>query len=371
MTGLSHFLEHMMFKGTDRYGKGEIDYITTRNGGSNNAFTTHDYTTYYFSFASDRWWTALEIEADRMSNNRLDPEEFELERRVIIEELKMQLDTPWEALRLAVEKESFERHPYRFPVIGFSEDVLALSLEQMLEHYQFFYVPNNAILVVVGDFAKAKVLERVEELFGPLPRGKIPEVVTPVEPSRVRQMRLEVRKPTQVPRMLFAFRAPSVRDSGHYAMQILDKVLSGGKLSRLYRRLIEKERVASLAISLFDLTFDPHLFSVHLELQDGIDLAKVERMVFEEVDELCRFTIPENELQRAKNQCITECLGDFETGMDQAIQLGLLETLDCFEYWQNYAERIQRLTAEEVKRTASRYWSCQQATVGILLDDKR
>ena len=130
-TGISHFLEHMMFKGTGRFGPGEIDRITALHGGSNNAFTTQDYTAYFFSFASDRWVCALEIEADRMSNNRFDPRQFELERRVILEESRMEQDHPWGALRRSVELKAFERHPYRFPVIGLSRDIQALTVEQM------------------------------------------------------------------------------------------------------------------------------------------------------------------------------------------------------------------------------------------------
>jgi len=368
ITGIFHFLEHMMFKGTGRYQKGEIDSITASRGGHNNAFTSNDYTAYYFTFASDRWWPALEIEADRMRNNRFDPDEFELERKVIVEELKMERDSPWRALRQAVETNSFENHPYKFPVIGNYEDLLSITREQMIQYYRHFYAPNNATLVLVGDFHTERVLKRVKHLFAAIPRGKVPETTTILEPPRTRQTRVEVKKPTSILRMLIAFAAPSIRQKEHYALHILDRVLSGGKLSRLYRRLIEKERLASVVNTEFSETFDPYLFFIGVESHKEVDLEKVEAMIFEEIAALTQKPIPETELTRAKKQCITQLFASFETTLDQAIQLGLLETLLRYQYWNGYIQQIERLTAEEVRDVAARYWSPEQATVGIVLN---
>lgn len=368
-TGISHFLEHMMFKGTDRYDKGEIDYITTRNGGSNNAFTSNDYTAYYFNFASDRWQQALEIEANRMRNNRFDPHEFELEKQVVLEELKMDLDTPWGALRQAVEINSFEHHPYKYPVIGLYEDLVRITLDKMVDHYQRFYSPNNAILVIVGDFHRDEALKRIEEFFGALSPGQLCQPVTEPELRRSAQRRVEIRKPTHVPRMLLAFPSPSIRQREHYAVEILDNVLSEGKLGRFYQRLVEKERLASVITTEFNETIDPYLFFVRAELQENADVNRVEAVIFEEIEKLRQERISERELKRAKNQCIMQTLADFETSLGQAAQLGLLETLDRFEYWQSYREKILSLTAEEVRNTAEPYWSADQATVGIILND--
>ncbi|MGH9342007.1 MAG: M16 family metallopeptidase [Acidobacteriota bacterium] len=364
-TGISHFLEHMMFKGTDRYAKGEIDFITARNGGSNNAFTSNDYTAYYFNFASDRWTCALEIEAERMRNNRFDPDEFELERQVILEELKMDLDHPWGALRQAVEINSFEQHPYRHPVIGLYEDLVRISLEQMIGYYRQFYAPNNAALVITGDFDTPEALHRVEDLFGPLPPEEITEVLMPIEPERREQVRLEIRKPARVQRILMALPAPSVRHREHFAVQILDKILSEGKLSRFYRRLIERQRVASLATSEFGETFDPYLFFIRLELQPDADIETVQKMVFEELEQLRQESLSEQELERAKNQCIIQLLSGLETPLDQAVQIGLLETLYHHEYWHTYIDEIRSLDSEEVRKVAWYYFSPERATLGV------
>lgn len=366
-TGMSHFLEHMMFKGTSRYQKGEIDYLTMRQGGNSNAFTSHDYTAYYFSFASDRWWQALEIEADRMRNNLFEAEEFELEKQVIIEELKMDLDTPWGALRHAVEFQSFERHPYKYPVIGLHEDLAALTLERMIEFYNRFYLPNNAILVMAGDFKTEEAMKRVEELFGPIEAGEVPQVSTQPERRQPPPKRLEIKKPSHVSRMLLTFSAPSVRETDHYAMQLVDKILSQGKLSRFYQRLVERERIASLVSAEFGETFDPYLFFVRVELQENVSAARAEDVIFQEVESLAGQLPSEQEMLRAKNLCITEFLEDFETTLGQAAQLGLMETLDRYEYWLTYADRIRSVTTEEVRDVARRYLSPQQATIGIAL----
>jgi len=368
LTGVSHLLEHMMFKGSKAYSKGEIDFITTRLGGSNNAFTSRDYTAYYFSFASDRWTPALEIEADRMNNLVLDPEEFELERQVVLEELRMDLDSPWGSLRHAVEANSFRLHPYRHPIIGLEVDLVGLRLDDLKAHYRRHYVPNNATLVVVGDFATPEVMRKVEALFAPLPRGAVPDSHVPSEPKREKEVRVSVSKPTHVARMLWAYPAPSVREPEHYSIDLIDKIASEGKLGRLYRRLVEQEQLASLMSTEFDETLDPYLFFIRAELQPGIDPDRVERVIREELDRLQNDLVAENEFERARNQSLAQVLADFETTLDQAVQIGLLETLDRYEYWNDYSDRLQSLTRQDVRDAAEKYFKSSQGTLGVLVD---
>ncbi|HET9130121.1 MAG TPA: pitrilysin family protein, partial [Terriglobia bacterium] len=173
-TGKSHFLEHMLFKGTHRFKKGQIDLLTLKNGGSNNAFTSQDFTAYYFNFASDRWNIALEIEADRMVNCNFDPEEFEAEKKVVIEELKGGLDSPWGLLMQEVNAAAYKVHPYRNPIIGWLADVERATAEEQQAYYQKNYQPNNAILSIAGDFDTDRVLDDVLRLFGGIPAGNQP-----------------------------------------------------------------------------------------------------------------------------------------------------------------------------------------------------
>src|SRR2546422_3480035 len=192
-TGKSHFLEHMLFKGTERFKKGEIDLITLKNGGGNNAFTSHDFTAYYFNFASDRWDVALEIESDRMVNCAFDPDEFEAEKKVVIEELKTGLDSPWGLLLQEQEAAAFKVHPYRNPIVGWLQDVERATAEEQQAYYRRFYHPNNAVLVLVGDFDADKVLERVSRVCSDIPAGPAPAPMMLVEPDQLGERRLVVR----------------------------------------------------------------------------------------------------------------------------------------------------------------------------------
>src|SRR5215471_3602448 len=180
-TGKSHFLEHMLFKGTDRFKKGEIDLITLKNGGGNNAFTSHDFTAYYFNFASDRWEIALEIEADRMVNCAFEPEEFEAEKKVVIEELKTGLDSPWGLLLQEEEATAYKVHPYRNPIVGWLQDVERATAKEQQAYYRRFYHPNNATLVLAGDFDTEQVLQKVNTAFGSTPAGPAQDPMVLVE----------------------------------------------------------------------------------------------------------------------------------------------------------------------------------------------
>src|SRR5207237_7222173 len=241
-TGKSHVLEHMLFKGTDKFKKGEIDLLTLKNGGGNNAFTSHDFTAYYFSFASDRWQIALDIEADRMVNCAFDPEEFEAEKKVVIEELKTGLDSPWGLLLQEQEAAAFKVHPYRNPIVGWSQDVERATVEEQQAYYRRYYHPNNATLVLAGDFETNKVLAKVEHAFGSIPAGTPPPSMLLKEPTQRGERRIIVRWRSKVPRLAIAYHAPEIAHIDSYALQVLGVVLSEGKASSLYQRLVEREQ---------------------------------------------------------------------------------------------------------------------------------
>src|SRR5437870_3190559 len=192
-TGKSHFLEHMLFKGTDRFKKGEIDLLTLKNGGANNAFTSHDFTAYYFNFASDRWEIALEIEADRIVNCAFDPEEFEAEKKVVIEELKTGLDSPWGLLLQEQEATAFKVHPYRNPIVGWLQDVERATAQEQQAYYRRYYHPNNAVLVIAGDFDTDDVLKKVDRSFGSIAAGPQVAPMLLEEPPQRGERRLIVR----------------------------------------------------------------------------------------------------------------------------------------------------------------------------------
>ncbi|HEU5239822.1 MAG TPA: pitrilysin family protein, partial [Pyrinomonadaceae bacterium] len=275
-TGKSHFLEHMLFKGTERFKKGEIDLLTLKNGGGNNAFTSHDFTAYYFNFASDRWDIALEIEADRMVNCAFEPEEFEAEKKVVIEELKTGLDSPWGLLLQEQEASAFKVHPYRNPIVGWLQDVERASVEQQQAYYRRYYHPNNAILALVGDFDTDDVLRKVDRAFGSIPAGPAPPPMLLEEPPQRGERRLVVRWRSKVPRLAIAFHAPQIAVGDSYALQVLAVVLAEGKASRLYQRMVEREQSVTFVTAEYGESKDPTLFHIRAEARGEHSIDAVE-----------------------------------------------------------------------------------------------
>lgn len=368
-TGKSHFLEHMLFKGTARFKKGEIDLITLKNGGTNNAFTAHDFTAYYFSFASDRWEMALEIEADRIVNNLFDPEEFEAEKKVVIEELKTGLDSPWGPLMQELDATAFKLHPYRNPIVGWLQDVERASRGDMREYYRRYYHPNNATLVLVGDFDTEVALEKVIEYFGGIPRGPEAPSVFVHEQAQRGERRFVLRRRSNLPRVAIAYHAPEIAHPDSYALQVLSVILAEGKASRLYQRMVEKEQSVTFVTAEFGEAKDPTLFHIRAECQGDGDLQRIEASIFEELNRLAAGGVTTRELDRAKHQVEAHFVLSKEKTVDQAILLGQAATLYGLDYLETYLDRIASVTAEEVALVCARYLREDNRTLGWLLQD--
>jgi len=366
-TGKSHFLEHILFKGTDRYHKGEIDLITLKNGGANNAFTSNDFTAYYFNFASDRWRAALEIEASRMRNNIFIEEEFNSEKQVVIEELLRDMDEPWEALSQEVWATSFKQHPYHNPTIGWLDDLVRASAEDLKRYYDQWYHPRNAILVIVGDIESDRTLSYVRELFGPIPGGpEPPEMMIKEEPQRG-ERRVIVRKETLLERMMIGYHAPEVAHADSYPLQVVSTLLSTGKTSRFYRRLQEREQSVTFAVSSYDEAIDPTLFLIRAEVKPGRKLEDVERAITEEIDALKEEQVSAEELDKAKRLIEARFILGSEEVFNQAMMLGLFETIYRFEYLQTYLDYIKAVSPEDIQRVVRRYLNQDNRTVGYLI----
>jgi zinc protease len=369
LTGQSHFLEHMLFKGTDRYRKGEIDLITLQNGGANNAFTDTDYTAYYFNFASDRWQAALEIEANRMVNNLFEPDEYESEKQVVEEELRIGLDGPWDALEQAFWATAFQQHPYHNPVIGWLDDLERMTREDMVAYYRRWYHPRNAVIVVVGDIETPQVIARVAELFGPLPAGPEPATLGIREQPQRGERRVVVKKQTELERLLVGWHAPEVAHPDSYALQVLDALLGTGKTSRLYKRLEERDQsVTEFSVNYADRA-DPTLFTVQAEVKPEHDLAAVERAIYDEIEQVKRHGVADAELARAKRLIQARFVLGHEEIADQALALGYYETIYRFEYLAGLFPNIDAVTADDVRRVAREYLTADKRTVGYLLDE--
>jgi zinc protease len=367
-TGLAHFLEHLLFKGTETLRKGDIDLVTLRNGGANNADTSQDRTRYYFTFAADRWERALEIEADRMRGSAFDDAEFHAERGPVIEELRRDHDDPWWRLHETLEATAYHVHPYRNPVIGWPEEVMNVPRSDVLAFYDAYYRPNNCTLTIAGAFETDAAIARVVELFGALESVPIPERLVPAEPPQEGERRFELLLDVQVPRIAVAYHTVPVQHADDVVLDVVQVLLSGGKASRLYDRLVRRERMAPYAQAWNDTRRDPGLFQLFAEANGDVEPAALEAALFEEVDRLRDEGPTDVELARAK------AILAADTVYRRATSAGVAESLGSYEVlahdWGLFLDlpgRIEALTADDVRTTMARYFRRANRTVGWAL----
>jgi len=368
-TGKSHFLEHMLFKGTHRFKKGQIDLLTLKNGGSNNAFTSQDFTAYYFNFASDRWNIALEIEADRMVNCNFNPEEFEAEKKVVIEELKGGLDSPWGLLMQEVNAAAYKVHPYRNPIIGWLSDVERATAEEQQAYYQRNYQPNNAILSIAGDFDTDRVLDEIARQFGNIPSGTRSELVSINEPVQKGEKRILVRWRSRVPRIAIAYHAPAIAAPDSYALQLLGIILTEGKSSRLYQRLVERDQTVTFVSADYGESRDPTLFHIRAEGRGQHTAEEIEASIYGELRRIISDGVSEAELERAKHQIQAHFVLSRERTADQAMLFGQIESLCGLSYIETYIRRITAITPAEVSAVCATVLDDDNRTVGYLVPD--
>jgi zinc protease len=359
----------MLFKGTERFKKGEIDLLTLKNGGANNAFTSHDFTAYYFNFASDRWDIALQIEADRMVNCTFDPEEFEAEKKVVIEELKTGLDSPWGLLLQEEEATAFKIHPYRNPIVGWLQDVERATVEQQQAYYRRYYHPNNAILVIAGDFQTDEVLKKVDRAFGAIPAGPQPVPMSLQEPPQRGERRLLVRWRSKVPRLAIAYHAPQIAAADSYALQVLGVVLAEGKASRLYQRMVEREQTVTFVSADYGEAKDPTLFHIRAEGRGEHSINEIEASIHDELASIVRDGISAHELNRAKHQIEAHFILSRERTLDQAILLGQIDSLSGLDYIDSFLQRIHAVNMADVSDVCRQYLNEDNRTVAQLLSD--
>lgn len=365
-TGLSHYLEHLLFKGTDKLMPGDIDRLTQRNGGQNNASTDHDMTLYYFDFARDRWLAALEIEADRMRNTRIDDRhEFQQEKGAVIAELKKYEDTPWDLEEKAILPRLFSKAaPYSHPIIGQEAHVRDVTAEAIRRYYDAWYHPNNAAIVIVGGFDPKEAVAKVKELFGAIPKGELPtRVAVPNDPPRTQQVRHEFPSKFDVPRVYLGFNTVAVGDPDDYVLDVLSALLSRGKTSRLYSALVEGEQIAADVNANNNTGRYPGWFGVQVELLPGKNRAQAEALVFKELKKLADAPVTEEELNKVRRSILASYIfgGESAHGLAQLIAKSV--TLKDIEYLKTYLERVMAVTPEQVQAAAIRYFKPESAVV--------
>ncbi len=371
-TGMSHLLEHMMFKGTEEYGPGGISREVMRYGGTDNAFTSKEYTAYFQILPSDRIGLSMDIESDRMRNLLLDPDETLSERNVVMEERRLRYeDDPQNALFEAVVAAAFNVHPYRWPVIGWMSDLASIQKEDLLRHYRTYYSPGNAFIVVAGDVRADKIIDKISEHFAGIELGPERRPHGSTEPTQKGERRVYLRKEAELPYVLAAYHVPAFPDEDSYPLEVLAEVLTG-KSGRLYRELVYERKIALNAdVGYSGMYGDPFLFFLDATASPGTDIEVVEKALYKEVEALAGEPPTERELQRAKNRLEASFVMGQDSMFNQAMQLGLHEIIGDWRLMDRYVDEIRKVTAEDISRAAAKYLTRDNRTVGILIPQKR
>lgn len=368
-TGLSHMLEHMMFKGTKKIGPEEFSRIIQENGGNDNAFTSYDYTAYFENLSSDRIQVAIELESDRMQNLMLREEDFRTERMVVMEERRLRTeDNPQAVLVEQIMATAFEIHPYHWPIIGWMEDIARFSLEDLKTYYKTYYNPINAILVVVGDFKKEELLPKIEKAFGSYSKGVAPNQEKDKDPPQIGERRIFVKKEAQLPSIVMGYHVPNLREPDSYVLEVIAAVLSDGKSSRLYQSLVREKRLVFSADADYSLlSRDPSLFILSVDLLPNKEVAEVEKALDQEIDRLKKELVRKQELEKAKNQIEASFIFGQDSIFSQAMLLARHEIALSWKAIDDYIPSIRKVTPEDIQRVAKQYLIPDNRTVGILI----
>ncbi len=376
--GLSHLLEHMMFKGTPKYGKGEFSRIVAKNGGTENAFTGRDYTAYFENFAADRIDLSLALEADRMQNLLLDPAEFLLERDVVKEERRTRTDDdPYAFLIEQLYAISFLIHPYRQPIIGQMSDLDRLTRDDAYRYYKKYYIPQNATIVVVGDFDTQTLRPKIKKAFGAIPKAaEVPSQSVSPELPQIGERRLRVTREAQIPFVFAAYHAPNHQSPDLYPLTVLSQILSGGKSTRLYQSLVYRQQIALDAGGHYDgLTTDPDLFyfyaMAHPKEASETSVAALETALQAEIERVRSEAASDPEIQKAKNQIEAKWIMSADSNFYRGMQIGMAETTGAgYPFAEHFVENIRKVTSADIQRVARIYLTDDNKSIGILIPKK-
>ena len=373
ITGISHMLEHMMFKGSEKYPPGEFSRIVSLLGGQENAFTGPDYTGYFQVVGNEHWETVMAMEAERMHALQLTDEEFQPERRVVVEERRLRTeDRPNSLLREQFYATAFFNHPYGHPVIGWMTDIDAYTVEDLQAWYDAWYAPNNAVVVVVGDVDPDAVIAAAERHFGPIPARELPVRKPRVETPQRGERRITMRIPAELPYLMMGWKTPVLLTlddpSDAYALIVAAGILDSGEASRFSRELVRgRELAGSTSAGYSAFSRLDSLFTVAAVPTDGTDLAVLERALLDEIERLKQEPVEASELERVQARVIASEIFQRDSIRAQAFELGALQTVGLgWQVADEYVERIRQVTAEDVQRVVREYLVPDRLTVGQL-----
>lgn len=363
ITGYSHLLEHMMFKGTKLYKKGELTRLVRAKGGIDNAGTWTDYTQYWELLSSEHLEFAIKAEADRMVNSLIDPKELKAEMVVVRSELEGRESSPDVLLWDAVSAAAFDAHPYQWPIIGWRSDVEAVNRDILFNHYKSYYHPNNATLVLIGDFDTEQALALAKKYFGALHAGPKPPTVKTVEPPQHGEKRVKIERQGNAERVLIGYHMPAISSPDTFPLIVLDQILSGGRSSRMYQALVQGELAVSTYSSLSPRT-DPSLFYLQATGRGGVTAVRLEKSLLDEAEKAKTTLVTDEELTRAKNQIEADFIFSKDSVSDQGELLGYYATVADWKLIDQYIPKIKAVTAADVQSVAKKYLVESNRTVG-------
>ncbi|MCK4834086.1 MAG: insulinase family protein [Gammaproteobacteria bacterium] len=377
ITGISHVLEHMMFKGTEKYPAGEFSEIIAANGGEENAFTGQDYTAYFQKIANDRLELCLSLEADRMRNIIFDEKEFVKELEVVKEERRLRTDDKPSALTYErFNAVAYTNSPYRRPIVGWMEDLDTLTVDDAREWYETWYAPNNATLVVAGDVLAEDVFRLAKQYFGQLPTSRIPELKPRHEAKQFGTQRLTVELPAKIPYLIMGFKAPNLtsdivgteQEKELYALEVLAGVLDGGDSARLSKNLVRGQEIANSASASYGMSArHDTLFVLSAVPNDEVAIEVLEFALREQIN-LLKTQLPDDkELDRVKAQVVAAQVYKQDSTFYQAMEVGMLDTIGLpWQIKDEYVDKVLAVTAEQVQQVAKKYLTDDRLTVAVL-----
>jgi zinc protease len=378
LTGASHWVEHMMFKGTPQFPLGALDRGISREGGYFNALTFLDWTSFFETLPADKIDLALRLEADRMFNSFFDPNEVASERTVVISERQGSENEPLFRLSEEVQSAAFRVHPYHHEIIGDLTDLYSMQRDDIYRLYRTFYIPNNAVLSIAGDFETQVMLDRIRELYEPLAAGPQPPRLVRTEPAQSGERRVSVEGPGETVYLQVSYRAPAADDPDFFALNLLDSLLTGptnlnmfgggttNKTSRLYKALVEKELAVSVNGGL-QATIDPYLDTTVIMVHPKHTASDCIAAMEAEIKQLQDSPPPVEELERAMKQARAIFAYGSESISNQAFWMGIAEMFATVDWFTTYLDRLAAVTPEDVQRMAQTCLRPQNRTLGVYL----
>ncbi|GAB4504371.1 MAG: pitrilysin family protein [Anaerolineales bacterium] len=377
-TGISHWVEHMQFKGTPQFPPSVLDKAISREGGVWNAFTYLDWTTYFETMPADKIELALRLESDRMVNSVFDPEEVASERTVVISEREGNENEPLFLLGEAVQSAAFRVHPYHHEVIGDLADLRSMTRDDLYQHYKTYYAPNNAVLAVAGDFDAPSMLARIQAHFGDIPAARPPNRLARPEPEPQGEIRLTVEGPGETTYAQVCYRFPAASHPDFFPLSVLDSLLAGpsnlnmfgggisNKTSRLYRALVETELAVS-AHGSAQATIDPFLYAITLTIHPQRKPEQALSALDDEIKRMQDEPVSEEEVARAIKQARAIFAYGSESITNQGFWLGYANMFADYHWFLTYLDKLAAVTPADVQRVAQQYFQPKARVVGIYL----